>query len=110
MQPQPQNFLRNKKRETIPPRRRFDPATLGFRAEDASVSSTAAELNIQVYSLELLGDSTMVTARVGESLVAVKSSKDYSVAIGAEVGIHITASICHLFDTHSGQRFEEHQP
>jgi len=86
------------------------PVTLGFRAEDASVSSTAAELNIQVYSLELLGDSTMVTARVGESLVAVKSSKDFSVAIGAEVGIHISASICHLFDTHSGQRFEEHQP
>ena len=50
--------------------------TLGFRAEDAKVSSSAAELNIQVYSLELLGDSTMVTARVGESLVAVKAAKD----------------------------------
>ena len=81
--------------------------TLGFRAEDAKVSSSAAELNIQVYSLELLGDSTMVTARVGESLVAVKAAKDYSVAIGASVGIHITASICHLFDTQSGQQFKE---
>ena len=86
------------------------PVTLGFRAEDAHVSNTSAELNIQVYSLELLGDSTLVTARVGESLVAIKSSKDYSVAIGAEVGIHITASICHLFDPQSGQRFKEHKP
>ncbi|MFT5930480.1 MAG: multiple sugar transport system ATP-binding protein [Oceanospirillaceae bacterium] len=80
------------------------PITLGFRAEDANVSSVSAELNFQVYSLELLGDSTMVTARVGEGLVSIKADKDYRVKIGADFSVNITPSLCHLFDAQSGQR------
>ena len=80
------------------------PVTLGFRAEDASVSSAAAQLHIQVYSLELLGDSTMVTARIGEGLVTIKAAKDYRVDIGANLNVSISAAMCHLFDAHSGQR------
>ena len=79
------------------------PITLGFRAEDANVSNVPAELNFQVYSLELLGDSTMVTARVGEGLVSIKAGKDYRTNIGADFSAHITASLCHLFDAQSGQ-------
>ena len=79
------------------------PITLGFRAEDANVSNVPAELNFQVYSLELLGDSTMVTARVGEGLVSIKAGKDYRANIGAEFSANITANLCHLFDAQSGQ-------
>jgi multiple sugar transport system ATP-binding protein len=80
------------------------PVVMGFRAEDANVSSTTAELNLQVFSLELLGDSTMVTARVGEGLVSIKAGKDYRTKIGADFSVNITANLCHLFDAQSGQR------
>ena len=80
------------------------PVVIGFRAEDANVSSTTAELNLQVFSLELLGDSTMVTARVGEGLVSIKAGKDYRTKIGADFSVSITANLCHLFDAQSGQR------
>ena len=78
--------------------------TLGFRAEDASISSGTAELNLQVYSLELLGDSTMVTARVDDGLVSIKAGKNYRANICADFSANITASLCHLFDAQSGQR------
>ena len=80
------------------------PVTLGFRAEDADVTATEAELNLQVFSLELLGDSTMVTARVGDGLVSIKAGKDYRAKIGSNFSATITASLCHLFDAQSGQR------
>lgn len=80
------------------------PVTLGFRAEDAQVSATSAELSLQVYSLELLGDSTMVTARVGNGLVSIKAGKDYRAAIGSEFNGSIVADLCHLFNAQSGQK------
>ena len=79
------------------------PVTLGFRAEDASIETTG-QLQAPVYSMELLGDATMVTVKAGGSLVAVKAGKDYRAKIGAPVAASIPASICHLFDKATGQR------
>lgn len=78
--------------------------TLGFRAEDAQVVETGGELNAKVYSMELLGDATMVTVRCGGALVSVKASKEYRSNIGDDVSISVPASICHLFDAESGER------
>ena len=39
--------------------------TLGFRAEDASVVTSGGQINAPIYTLELLGDATMVTVRIG---------------------------------------------
>ena len=78
--------------------------TLGFRAEDASVAGSGAEIGSRVYSLELLGEATMVTMRVGGTIVSVKSGKEYRVEIGEPVHAHIPASICHLFDITTGER------
>ena len=80
------------------------PVTLGFRAEDASVASGDAEVASTVYSLELLGEATMVTMRVGKTIVSVKSGKEYRAEIGENVHAHIPAEICHLFDINSGER------
>jgi len=80
------------------------PVTLGFRAEDASVAATSAEANSTVYSLELLGEATMVTMRAGGTILSVKSGKDYRAEIGDTVHAHIPAEICHLFSAESGQR------
>lgn len=91
------------------------PVTLGFRAEDAyvtgkvtgnvtgNVSNEAAQLSLQVFSLELLGDSTMVTARVGEGLVSIKAGKEYRAIIGSDFSAKITANLCHLFHAKTGQ-------
>ena len=78
--------------------------TLGFRAEDAGVAEATGQINSKVYSLELLGEATMVTMRAGSTIVSVKSGKDYRVEIDEPVQAHIPADICHLFDAKTGER------
>jgi multiple sugar transport system ATP-binding protein len=80
------------------------PVTLGFRAEDAAVSAASAQANSKVYSLELLGEATMVTMRAGGTILSVKSGKEYRTNIGDLVSANIPAEICHLFDATSGER------
>ena len=81
------------------------PVTLGFRAEDARIANEG-EIAAPVYSMELLGDSSMATVQAGGGLVAVKAAKDFSAGIGAPIAAHVPASICHLFDAASGLRLE----
>jgi len=80
--------------------------TLGFRAEDASISdgTESAQVSAQVYSMELLGEASMVTMRAGGTIVAIKADKDFSANIGDSFHASIPASICHLFDKTSGER------
>lgn len=80
------------------------PVTLGFRAEDASVSDSPAEINAPVYTMELLGDATMITQRVGGALVSVKASKEFRAEIDDAVSISVPTAICHLFDSQTGNR------
>ncbi|MDD9977026.1 MAG: ABC transporter ATP-binding protein [Boseongicola sp.] len=82
------------------------PITLGFRAEDAEVASSG-EINSTVYTMELLGDATMVTVKAGGALVAVKAPKDFRAEIGSAMSASIPASICHLFDAQSGERVDQ---
>ena len=80
------------------------PITLGFRAEDARVTAQGGAITAPVYSMELLGDSTMVTVRAGGALVAVKAPKDYRIDIGQPVSIAIPTTACHLFNVKTGAR------
>jgi multiple sugar transport system ATP-binding protein len=80
------------------------PITLGFRAEDARVTAHSGAITAPVYSMELLGDSTMVTVRAGGALVAVKAPKDYRIDIGQSVSIAIPTAACHLFNVKTGAR------
>jgi len=82
------------------------PVTLGFRAEDATVGGVGAEdaLGGPIYTLELLGDATMVALRIGGALVSAKTDKSYRAEIGDPVSIHIAPDHCHLFDTATGAR------
>ncbi len=79
------------------------PVTLGFRAEDASIVPETGELGAPVYSLELLGDATMVTAKAGGTIVSIKADKDFRASIGDPVQAHIPAEQCHLFDPKTGE-------
>lgn len=79
------------------------PVTLGFRAEDAEVIAQSGEANAPVYSMELLGDATMVTIRAGDgAMLSVKAHKDYRSNIGDPVSFSVPASICHLFSADDG--------
>ncbi len=78
--------------------------TLGFRAEDAEIVAGDGQITAPMYSIELLGEASMISWRFGESLVSIKTAKDYRAAIGDIVHGRIPADICHLFDTASGER------
>ena len=78
--------------------------TLGFRAEDARVVDSGGQINAAIYTLELLGDATMVTVRFGSKLVSVRADKNYRASIDDMVSIEVPAEICHLFDGQTGAR------
>ncbi len=80
------------------------PITLGYRAEDAALASGPAEIASTIYTLELLGDATMVTVRAGGAMATVKAPKDFRAEIGDAVSYSVPASICHLFDSSTGAR------
>lgn len=81
------------------------PLTLGYRAEDATLSTDGAgQINAPIYTLELLGDATMISVRVGTALVSVKADKTYRAEIGDMVSISVPKEICHLFSAADGAR------
>ena len=80
------------------------PVTLGFRAEDASLAETSGQIEAPIYTVELLGEATMLSMRVAGELVSIKASKDYRAEIGELARVAIPASACHLFDHSTGAR------
>jgi multiple sugar transport system ATP-binding protein len=80
--------------------------TLGFRAEDSEVTDSGGQINAPIYTLELLGDATMVSVRIGGALVSAKADKTYRAEIGDMVSIRIPPEHCHLFDTATGARID----
>lgn len=83
------------------------PLTLGFRAEDAQVVASDGEINAPIYTMELLGDATMVSVRIGGALVSVKADKTYRAEIDDTVSIQIPSEHCHLFHAETGARLGE---
>jgi multiple sugar transport system ATP-binding protein len=80
------------------------PVTLGFRAEDADVVESGGQINAPIYTMELLGEATMVSVRIGGALVSVKADKNYRAEIGDTVSIKVPQEHCHLFDAQTGER------
>ena len=79
------------------------PVMLGFRAEDSEIVEDGGAIWAKVYSIELLGDSTMVTMKAGGAVVSVKAAKDFRAEIGDSVRARVPAAICHLFDAATGK-------
>jgi len=82
------------------------PLTLGFRAEDVSLSAPGelGQINAPVYAMELLGDATMISMRIDGVLVSVKADKNFRAAIGDPVSVTINTQFCHYFDSETGTR------
>ena len=82
------------------------PVTLGFRAEDASITEKNGQISAPVYTMELLGDATMLTIKHKSSMISIKAHKDYRAEVGQPVSISVPKEICHLFDSQSGERMD----
>ena len=75
--------------------------TLGFRAEDASIENKG-NFTGPIYSIELLGDSTIVTLKIKNNLLHIKTSNNFSSKIGEIVSVKIPNNLCHFFDSETG--------
>jgi multiple sugar transport system ATP-binding protein len=78
---------------------------LGVRAEDMRVAGAAeAAFEAEVYTFELLGDSTMATVMIGDRLVAVRCAKDLRIEPGARIGVALDPRRLYWFDADGGDR------
>ena len=76
---------------------------LGFRAEDGKiVKSVTGDIKGPIFSIELLGDATMVTVKIEENLISVKMSNTFNASIGDVVSVLISSSKCQVFDDKTG--------
>ena len=79
---------------------------LGFRAEDARLTTKTDEISITapLFTQELLGEATMLNLSVGTGLVSIKTDKEFRAQIGDEITVHVPTKSCHLFDKMTGAR------
>ncbi|MEM7462952.1 MAG: ABC transporter ATP-binding protein [Pseudomonadota bacterium] len=77
---------------------------LGFRAEDAEVGAKDGQITAPIYTLELLGDATMVSVRIGGVLVSGKADKSFRAEIDDMISIHVPPEHCHIFEAGTGAR------
>ncbi len=80
------------------------PAKLGFRPEHAELveSSTSGSLAGEIYVIEPLGNETLVTINVGDTLLNIRQPADFTMAIGTNCGLRPIARHLHLFDAQTG--------
>jgi len=78
---------------------------LGARSEDlVVVESGQGAINVPIYSIELTGENTLVTVRVGKQHVIARADRFYRNEIDAPVGITVNTEHVYLFDGNSEQR------
>lgn len=62
----------------------------------------------RIYSVELIGDHTLVTLKVGEQSLVAKAGNTYVAEIGTAVGVHLHRQRIRFFDPDSGLRLPWH--
>ena len=76
---------------------------LGFRAEDGKIiRGISGNIKGPIFSIELLGDATMVTVKIEENFISVKMSNTFNASLGDVVSISILSSKCQIFDDKTG--------
>ena len=84
---------------------RVDKAILGARPEDCSVTAPGqGHLGAEIYTVELIGDHTLVTVKAGEDLLTVKAPKDFAGNTGDSIGISFSKDRLFVFDAATGAR------
>jgi multiple sugar transport system ATP-binding protein len=89
----------------LPARNSNSAAVAGVRPEDCHVTEPGAgKIAGEVYTVELMGDHTLVTCRVGGASMIVKADKAFSRREGETIGVDFADRAVHLFDQASGNR------
>ncbi len=70
------------------------------------IGENGGEIVGATFSLELLGDATMVTIKAGGEVISVKSDKNYHTEIGSTVRAHVPANLCLLFNEETGEMLD----
>jgi multiple sugar transport system ATP-binding protein len=72
--------------------------TLGVRPEDVTAGAPeGADVVGLVYSVELTGESVLVTATVGDARLTAKADRAWRAPIGSPVGLRLSRPRIHLF-------------
>jgi len=83
----------------------FNNVVLGVRPEDMEiVSDNNFQFEAKIYSIELTGDQTIVSLKVGSNLITMKEDKDYENELDRIVKIKLNMDKIFLFDANSGNR------
>jgi multiple sugar transport system ATP-binding protein len=89
----------------VPVTGRLDKAILGARPEDCAVTAPGqGNLAAEIYTVELIGDHTLVTVKAGEDMLTVKAHKDFAGATGENIGISFSKDRLFVFDAATGTR------
>jgi multiple sugar transport system ATP-binding protein len=81
---------------------------IGQRPEDLRITAPGAgDLNGEVFSSELLGDSALIGVQVGDDIVNVKVGPEEGRALGERVGLRFDPAKLHAFNATTGERLKE---
>ncbi len=80
-------------------------AVLGARPEDIRiVSNGEGHLRAPLYSVELTGESTLLTVRTQDVFVIIRTDKDFTGEIDSNVEVAVNLDKAFLFDAETGER------
>ena len=89
----------------VPVGGKIDKAILGVRPEDCTiVAPDSAELKGEIYTIELIGDHTLVTVKAGDDYITVKAPKDFSGKSGSQIGVSFSKERMFVFEKDTGVR------
>jgi multiple sugar transport system ATP-binding protein len=72
---------------------------LGVRAEDLTlIAPDQAAIQGEVFTVELTGEATLVTLKLGQQFIAAKADKTHRAGMGERAGFTVAAAQCYLFD------------
>ena len=76
-----------------------DNVVLGVRAEDLALSEhSVAAITGDIFTVELTGEATLVTLKLGSQFITAKADKSFRADTGARGAFVVTAAQCYLFD------------
>ena len=80
-------------------------AVIGLRAEDCQVVAPEdGAIRAQLFANELIGDHTLVTAKIGDDMVSIKAPKEFEAGFDEAIGIAFETDKVYLFDKDTGAR------
>ena len=80
-------------------------AVIGLRAEDCQVVAPEdGAIRAQLFANELIGDHTLVTAKIGDDMVSIKAPKEFEAGFDEAIGIAFETDKLYLFDRDTGAR------